>query len=199
MTINGKDVIVTVGATGTSTANVAIAIKEAWESYTRLDGTSTTDSTSNAGGQEFGEFAEASASVAGSVVTIVANKAGRPFTLTVTEATAGTGTATGAVATTATGKNFWNDTDNWDGGAVPVNDDIVVFRDSNVSCKYGLPNASLEVTLQVWMSFTGEIGLPRINDENGDPAKQYYEYRQRYVRLDDAGGGTTRDCRMFLA
>ncbi len=188
MTINGKDLVVTVGATGTSTANVAIAIKEAWESVTRLDGTATTDATSNAGGQEFGEFAEVAASVSGSVVTLVANKGGRPFTLTVTEATVGTGTATGAVATTATGKNHWNDADNWDTGSVPVNDDTVVFRDTNISCRYGLPNGSLEVTMQVWMSFTGEIGLPSINADN--PAQPYYEYRQRYVRLDDAGGGT---------
>ncbi len=188
MTINGKDLIVTVGATGTSTANVAIAIKEAWDAFTRLDGTGTTDATSNAGGQEFGEFAEVAASVSGSVVTLIANKGGRPFTLTVTEATVGTGTATGANTVAATGKNYWSDTDNWDTGSVPVNDDTVVFRDTNISCRYGLPNNSLEVTLQVWMSFTGEIGLPSINADN--PVQPYYEYRQRYVRLDDAGGGT---------
>lgn len=188
MTINGKDIVVTVGTTGTSTANVAIALKEAWNASTRLDGTGTTDSTSNAGGQEFGEFAEATASVSSSVVTIIANKAGVPFTLSVTENTAGTGTATGATAQAATGKMFWDNGDNWDGGAAPSNDDTVVFRDSDVSVKYGLPNASKEVTIQQWMSYTGEIGLPEINRD--DPSKPYHEYRQRYVRLDDAGTGT---------
>jgi len=188
MTINGKDLIVTVGATGTSTANVAIALKEAWMSATRSDGTGTPDATSNAGGQEFGEFAEMTATVSGSVVTLIANTAGNPITLTVTEATATTGTATLATPQAATGREFWSDADNWDSGTVPASDDIVVFRDSDVSCRYGLPNGSLEVTIQQWMSYTGEIGLPEIN--RNDPRKPYHEYRQRYVRLDDAGAGT---------
>lgn len=188
LTINGKDIVVTVGATNTSTANVATAIKEAWDAATRLDGSGTTDATSNAGGQEFGEFAEASATVSGSVVTLVARVAGKPFTLTVTETTAGTGTATGATTQAATGKSFWNNADNWDTGSVPANDDIVVFRDTGESCKYSLPNGSLEVTLNIWMSYTGEVGLPAINRDN--PQQPYHEYRQLYVRLDDSGTGT---------
>jgi hypothetical protein len=188
MTINGKDLTVTCGSTTTTTATVASAIKEAWMSSTRLDGTSaSSNATSNVGGQEFGEFSEVTASVSGSVVTLIANTAGVPFTLTVTEVTAGSGTAVGATATAATGSQFWNNADNWDTGSVPVDDDVVIFRDSNVSCRYGLPNGTdLEATLQVWMSYTGEIGLPKIN-ETGKP---YYEYRQRYVRLDDGGTGT---------
>ncbi len=185
-TINGKDLIVTCGTATTTTALAATALKEAWEAATRLDGTGTTDSTSNFGGQEFGEFAEISASVSGSVVTLIGNKAGKPFTLSMADTASGS--ATGATAQSATGCNHWDNGDNWDGGVVPANNDTVVFRDSNVSCLYGLPNASLEVTLQVWMSFTGEIGLPRINAD--DPVRPYYEYRQRYVRLDDAGSGT---------
>ncbi len=189
-TINGKDLVITCGSTTTTTATVAAAIKEAWMSSTRLDGTSSSsNATSNFGGQEFGEFSEITASVSGSVVTLVANEAGVPFTLSVTEATAGTGTATGATSTSATGKQFWNNADNWDTGSVPVDDDIVVFRDSNVPCRYGLPNSTdLEVTMQVWMSYTGEIGLPVINETT--PGKPYVEYRQRYVRLDDGGTGT---------
>jgi hypothetical protein len=58
----------------------------------------------------------------------------------------------------------------------------------NVGFKYGLPNGSLEVTLQVWMSYTGPIGLPPINAENA--SKPYPEYRQPYLRLDDSGTGT---------
>lgn len=188
LTINGKDLVVTIGATGTSTSSVATAIKEAWNGSQRLNADGSTDSTSNFGGQEFGEFREATATVSGSVVTLTANAAGKPFTLTVTESTAGTGTATGATTQTATGKNHWDNGDNWSGGSVPANDDVVVFKDSDVSCLYGLPNASLEVTIQVWMSYTGEVGLPTINVD--DPSYSYYEYRQRYVRLDDAGTGT---------
>lgn len=190
ITVNTKDIIITVGSTGATTSLVATAIKEALMSGTYLDGTSaSSNSTSNAGGQEFGEFAEFTASVSGSVVTIVATEAGKPFTLTCpVDGTAGNGTLTVATPQVATGKMFWDNADNWDTVTVPINDDIVVFRDSDVSCKYGLPTA-LEVTIQQWMSYTGEVGLPAINvDVIGKP---YYEYRQRYVRLTDAGIGTS--------
>lgn len=194
LTINGKDLIVTIG-TGTSTAAVAQAIRDAWNATSRLDSEQgATDATSNFGGQECGEYSEATAAIdddALSVVVITANRAGVPFTLTVTEATAGSGTATGATAQAATGPWHWDNGDNWSGGSTPANDDVVVFKDQsgpNVGFKYGLPNASKEVTIQHWMSYTGQIGLPPINVENA--SKPYPEYRQRYVRLDDAGGGT---------
>lgn len=189
LTINGKDLVITCGSTTTTTATVATAIKEAWMSSTRLDGSSaSSNATSNFGGQEFGEFREVTASVSGSVVTLIGNEAGKPFTLTVTESTAGSGTATKATSTAATGKHHWDNGDNWTGGSAPANDDTVVFKDSNVSCLYGLPNGSKEVTIQQWMSYTGEVGLPAINVD--DASYPYYEYRQRYVRLDDAGTGS---------
>lgn len=187
LTINGKDLVVTCGSTTTTTATVAAAIKEAWASATRLDGSSSSsNATSNFGGQEFGEFREVTATVSGSVVTLTANTAGKPFTLSVAETAAGS--ATLATAQANTGKWNWDNGDNWSGGSVPTNDDVVVFKDSDVSCRYGLPNASLEVTIEQWMSYTGEVGLPAINVD--DPSYSYYEYRQRYVRLDDAGTGT---------
>lgn len=188
ITINGKDLVVTCGSTTTTTALVATAIKEAWMASGRLDGTSSSsDATSNFGGQDFGEFRELVATVSGSVVTLTAVTAGKPITLAVAENTAGTGTATLATSQTATGKHHWDNGDNWDGGSVPANDDTVVFRDSDISCKYGLPNGSKEVTIQQWRSYTGEVGLPAINRD--DPSYPYVEYRQRYVRLDDAGTG----------
>ena len=158
LTINGKDLVITCGSTTTTTATVATAIKEAWMSSTRLDGSSaSSNATSNFGGQEFGEFREVTASVSGSVVTLIGNEAGKPFTLTVTESTAGSGTATQATSTAATGKHHWDNGDNWSGGSAPANDDTVVFKDSNVSCLYGLPNGSKEVMIQQWMSYTGGI------------------------------------------
>lgn len=189
-TINGKDLIVSVG-TGTTTAQVAATFMEAWNAASRVDGTGSTTNSSNFGGQEFGEFAECYAEILStslSVVRIIARKPGVPFTLTVTESTAGDGTATEATAQAATGPWHWDNGDNWSGGAAPSDDDVVVFKDTNVSVKYGLPNGSKEVTIIQNQSFTGQIGLPPINAEN--PQKPYYEYRQRYVRLDDAGGGS---------
>jgi hypothetical protein len=188
-TINGKDLIVTVG-TGTTTAQVAATFAEAWNAASRVDGTGSTTNTSNFGGQEFGEFAETYAEILStslSVVRIIARTPGKPFTLSVTEATAGDGTATETTAQAATGPWHWDNGDNWSGSAAPSDDDIVVFKDTNVSVKYGLPNGSKEVTVITFASFTGMIGLYPINNDN--PQKPYVEYRQRYVRLDDAGGG----------
>lgn len=190
LTINNKGLVVTIGA-DTTTAQVAQAIRDAWNATSRLDSEGATDATSNFGGQECGEFAEVTASIdadATSVVLLTANRAGVPFTLSVTEATAGSGTATEATAQAATGPWHWNSADNWSGGSTPVSDDVVVFRDSDVSCLYGLPNSSLEVTFNVYQSFTGSIGLPVVNRQN--QSKPYSEYRQRYVRLNDAGTGT---------
>lgn len=195
--INEKELTITCGSTTTTTATVAAAISEAWNAAGRLDGTSnSSNATSNFGGQEFGEFREAVATVSGSVVTLTANTAGKPFTLTVTETTAGSGTATGATAQAATGRNHWDNADNWidsldlttGSTGVPANDDTVDFRNTDISCLYGLPNNSKEVTFNQWKSYTGEIGLPAINRD--DPSYPYPEYRQRYVRLDDAGTGT---------
>lgn len=195
VTINGKILAVTVGATGTSVGDVAISIRDAIMASSRLTGVGgNTDNTSNFGGQEFGEFAEIEASILDAtptVVTLIARKAGKPFTFSVSETTAGTGTLTAATTTAASGPNFWNDVLNWDTGVVPATatTDDVVFRDSSIPCLYGLPNGTLEITLNVYQSFTGTIGLPIINVDN--PALPYYEYRQRYVRLDDAGLGTS--------
>lgn len=189
LTMNTKDLIVTVGTADTSAADVASAIRNAWNAISRLDGTTSPDAASNFGGQEHGEFSEVTASIntaAPTVVILTASTASRPFTVTVAEAM-GTGTATLATTQAATGPEHWDNADNWDTITVPANDDVVVFRDSAGSFRYGLPNGSLEVTIQTYNSWTGQVGLPRINATNH--SKTYQEYRQRYVRLDDAGTG----------
>jgi hypothetical protein len=186
LTINGKSVVVTINANNT-TANVATALKEAWAASSRLDGTGSTDATSTAGGQEYGEFTEAAAGVSSSTVTLTAIKAGKPITLSVSE-TAAAGTLTLATTQTATGSKFWNNANNWDTGTVPANDDTVVFRGNNRSCLYGLPNESLEVTVITYPDYFGQIGLAAVNIDN--PSLPYQEYRQLNVRLDDSGTGT---------
>lgn len=187
MTINGKGLVVTIGTTGTSTANVAAALRDAWNATSRLDSEGSTDATSNFGGQEHGEFSEATASIdpdSTSVVIITANTPGKPFTLTVTEATVGTGTAARTASQAVTGPHHWDNALNWDTGSVPATAtaDVVVFRDNDISVQYGLPT-TLNITLVVYQSYTGSIGLPEVNRQN--PAKPYQEYRTRYVKLDD--------------
>jgi hypothetical protein len=191
ITINGKGLVVTIG-TATTTANVAQAICDAINSPGRLDSEGTTDATSNFGGLEFGEFAELTASIdkdALSVVVVTANKAGVPFTLTAADTSAGA--ATRSSSQVATGPWHWDNGKNWSSGNVPANDDVLELKDQsgpNVGFKYGLPNNSLEVTLHIYMSYTGQLGLPPINNDNA--SKPYPEYRQQYIRLDDAGSGT---------
>lgn len=191
LTINTKDLIVTIGDDDT-VQNVAAAIVAAWNATDRLTGQITPDATSNFGGQQHGEFAEATARLDpddDTIVLIEGKKAGVPFTLSVTETTAGSGVATETTLQAATGPWHWDNGDNWTGGSAPANDDVVVFRDNNVPCLYSLPAGSLEVLLIIYASYTAEIGLRPINTSNA--ALPYSEYRQTHVALDESGGGTS--------
>jgi len=184
ITINGNDLTVTVGASDTTTANVATAINDAFNASAALDGTGNTDATSDRGGQEIAEFKELTASVAGSVVTITTTSSnkGKPFTMSVVETTAGTGTASETTATAATGPNHASNADNWSGGAVPVNSDDVIFDDrANSDCLYGLNLSSVTLTsLSITNGFTKKIGLKPLA---GSGSAQYAEYRGRYLQV----------------
>lgn len=191
VTINGKALVVTIG-NDTTTAQVAESVRAAFMSDRRLDSEGGTDATSNFGGQECGEFCEIEAVVdkdALSDVLLIGRLAGRPFTVTAAD-TAAAGAATKSSVQACTGPWHWDNAKNWDSGTVPANDDIVVFRDTSVSCLYGLPSGSLEVTFIVYQSFTGQIGLYEWNTQQG-PNKTFKEYRQQYVGLDESGSGTT--------
>ena len=193
MTINGKSIVLTI-KTDTSTANVATAIKEIWNGDTQ-SGTGAHISTptfADGGGNIIPEFREVTASVSGSVVTLTADTAGKPFVLTVTETTAGSGTASEATATAATGKHFFNDTDNWSGSTVPVDSDTVVFDNSDIDCLYAIDQnaVSPEIT-KIYQSYTGRIGLPEINVD--DTAYPYREYRDRFLKLNASGDSVTND------
>lgn len=201
LTINGKDLTVTLD-TDVLTANVAELLKNAWNANSRLDGTATLDGTSNFGGQEFGEFSEVTASIDpddSDILVLTANRAGVPFTVTATDnSTSGTFTLTTPQA--ATGPNHWDNADNWQtegggGTTVPANGDTVIFRDSTVSVKYGLPASILNVTFVVYQSFSGQIGLPEVNTENA--SKPYDEYRARYVSIGDDGATDDANTHIF--
>lgn len=180
LTINDKDLVITIG-TLVTTAQVATTIKQAWENETLTD----TDAsfTPAKGGQDIVEHAEITATVDASVVTLTHDSAGTPFTLSVTESTAGDGTATEATATTATGPNFWDNVDNWDTGAAPADTDSVYIDNSDISILYNIePNlgAGSEslALLSIGQNFTGTIGLPQQN-EGG-----YVEYRPTYLKVE---------------
>jgi hypothetical protein len=177
ITINGHDLVVTIGSLVTTT-QVATTIKEAFNGSALTD--TTAFSSPAAGGQTIPEMAELIATSSGAVVTLTARTAGVPHTVSATEVTAGSGTATGAHAITATGPNFWDNTDNWSTGAIPVSTDDPII-DRPVSILYGLDqNAVTLASLTIGERFTGSsayIGLPFRN------ANGYEEYRETRLKI----------------
>jgi hypothetical protein len=173
------DLICTVGDDVT-TAEVALLIKEAWEGGTLTDTTaSCSPSIADGGGKSIPQFAEITATVSGSVVTLTHGTAGVPFTLAVTDSASGDAVA--ATATTATGRNYFSNQDNWSGNTVPVTADDVVFDTGDVDLKYGLSPAISPANLIITNGYTGEIGLPETNVD--DTSKPYREYRTQYLEL----------------
>lgn len=191
ITIGGEDLVVTIGDDVT-TSNVATAIKDAIVATSALDGTGTTDATSNRGGQEIREFTEVTATVSTNVVsvtttsTVNTNFPGKPFTMSVTEVTAGTGTASEATATAASGPHDASVADNWSGGAVPVNSDDVIFDNRGLfDCLYGLDLSSVALTsLKVTNGFRKKIGLSTVNSDSA--SNVYPEYRDTYLQVQSA-------------
>lgn len=113
--------------------------------------------------------------------------AGKPFTITITEATTGDETATGATVITATSQAHWDQADNWSANTLPVDGDTVVFEGINVDVRWALSAAIQPAILNIAQSYTGTIGLALINVDN--PSKPYAEYRTpRYLTFDDDAG-----------
>jgi hypothetical protein len=178
VTCNGKTLTLTVGATVTTTA-VATAIKE------MINGDDITgDATRSNTGDNIPEFTEFTATVNSSTVTITGNTAGKPFTISVGETTASTGTATLTLAATAaTGPNHWSNADNWDTGSVPVStDDVVLDGRALNDILYGLDqNAVTLASLTISKSFTKKLGLLPINVDV--TSESYPEYRDTYLKI----------------
>ena len=159
LTINGKTVSV-VGSGGTTTT-VATALAAAWNAST------------------IPEFAEVTASSSTNTITLTADTAGVPFTAT-SSVSGGTGTigsVTGSVANS--GPNCWDTAANWSTGAIPVDADTVIFRNNAVDCLYGIDQTGIYLDkMAIYASYTGTIGLPRLN------ANDYIEYRPTALILD---------------
>lgn len=154
ITVNGKDISFT-SVTGTN-SEIWAGLVSAWEA------------------SAVPEAVEIVASVDTGVV-LTSRVAGVPF---VVSASATTGTATVTGVTAATGPNHFANDDNWEGGSAPSAADDLLFADSSIDLLYGLAVGIALGTITIDRSFTGRIGLPRINS-NG-----YQEYRQRYLELD---------------
>jgi hypothetical protein len=130
---------------------------------------------SAAGLAEFSDFTASNATAAG--ITLSANAAGIPFTITGTASGGVTGTTTADQA--ATGPNYWSNGDNWSSGSVPTTSDDIVFEDSSVDVSYDLDQDAAYPSLTIMASYTGRIGLPSTNSSG------YVEYRQRFLIVGD--------------
>lgn len=123
-------------------------------------------------------------------VTLTADTAGVPFTVT-TSVSGGTGTIGSYSATTASaGPSDWSTASNWSDGSVPGNGDTVIVRDSDVNVAYGLTVSATGLILRVEYSYTGRIGLDRkvfatsADGETTNTTKA--EYREDYLTADFA-------------
>lgn len=83
-----------------------------------------------------------------------------------------------------TGPHHYDNVSNWSTGALPADNDTIVFKDGGVSCLYNLSQSSTTPgQVDIYKSFTGSIGLPE-NREDGSR-----ETLTRYLRLGVAADG----------
>jgi hypothetical protein len=156
LTINRKDVIVT--ATAATVANViglfitaiTAATDPEWQEVTATNGTT--------------------------YLILTGPSDGKPVTITGTS-TGGTNTVN--EITTATGPNWFSNTENWSGGAVPVDADEIDFGSSTVGCYYGLAQGTTTPATIRRPAGGPPIGLP-------DWTGTYWEYRDKYLALGNA-------------
>lgn len=164
--------------------DVVTAITNAWNAGQRRDGVSAPYDTSNAGGQEFGEFSEYTATTDGvDTVWFTGNTPGKPGEILFN--TDGAGTYTLDNVQVATGPNSYTNTANWSLTTVPDRNDTLVLKDSNVDLLYDFPDDTELPAIRHHMSYTGRLGLRTINID--DPNKPYQEYRRQYPYFSDSG------------
>lgn len=169
VTINGK--ALSYPATGTTVASVTAGL------------------AADLAASTIPEFAEIDWADAGTAVTATGPSDGTPFTLTATTtesngaaADAQTFTATTTVA--AQSGEHWNVAANWSPSGVPQTGDDVYLDNFAGDIKYGLDQSAVTLaSLRATASFTGEIGLAKVNETGGSGADSYFEYRRLHVRV----------------
>lgn len=122
-------------------------------------------------------------------IKATANTPGVPFTATLTETGAGTGTVTDFSNTTASeGPSDWSTPENWSDAVVPVASDDVIIADSAVNISYGLDQNTIDLaTLRIDQTYTGKIGLPfnkfATSADGETLTTGYVEYREHYLKI----------------
>lgn len=169
LTVAGVDLVSEPGTTNADTT--ATNISNAWNNSTHPYATGIT------------------ASVSTDTVTLTADVAEVPFTVT-SSVSGGSGTIGSVTTTTSpTGPHTLDDATNWDGQTLPSSSDTIIFRDSSINVSWGLDGLSTTGhTLKIEQSYTGRIGLDwRAVATSADGATTdtgAQEYRAVYMQLD---------------
>lgn len=165
LTVNGVDIVSLLGVTDAD--GTAAALSSAWNLSTHPYATGIT------------------ASVATDTVTLTADEAGLPFTVTSSVA-GGTGTI-GSVTTTtaATGPNHFDDADNWSDGAIPANGDIVTITRGAVF-NFGLDQNAVDLA-ELNFELGASVGLNwrqfATTSNGGSPDTSVTEYRDHALKI----------------
>ena len=185
--LNNKRLTLTVGTDVTTTdvaQELAAMINAKTNTMTTKVG-ATTDETWSAAGQTYPEWTEVSATSSGAVLTLTSTP-GVPIQAYMTVGVTGGGATISPASSvqTATGKNFVDNADNWEGGVLPSNDsvsagDTILADNGIVDMKYALDAFDSEdnINLVRTLGYGGSIGLPLVNPLG------YAEYRQRFLNL----------------
>ena len=154
-------------------------------------GTLPTGYKVTATGAEIGEYQQFSSvelNTATNVVTITGAADGRPFSLTVTETTAGSGTASETTATMPTGPHDFNVAKNWSGGAVPVDGDEIIF-DSRMQndLRYNISQPTITPDrIEYTRDCTKNVGLEETNT-TANPNYPFYESLTTHLTMGEVG------------
>lgn len=134
-------------------------------------------------------FAAITWSGTGGDIIGTADTAGVPFDAALTETGAGTGSVTDFAVTTANaGPRDWATAANWSDGAVPVNADTVIIKDTSQSIYWGLGQSAVTLALlRIDQTFTGKIGLPAnsfaTSEDAATTTTSVPEYRDHYLDI----------------
>ncbi len=166
LTVNSIDIVSEVGVTDEDTT--AANMSAAWNLSTHPYATGIT------------------ASVATDTVTLTADNAGEPFTVT-SSVVGGTGTIGSVTNSIANdGPNVWDSANNWENG-VPSNTDDVAIEQGSVDIRWGIDQSGMSGTyasFKITKAYSGKIGLNRnaffvANAEDASVS----EYRQDYLKI----------------
>ena len=153
-----------------------------------INGNSIQDNVSyrSGTGKTVGEFSMISAVYATNVLTVTGASDGRPFTLTIDTALADN---TGTLVQTETGPNHFSQVLNWEGGALPVADDELIFDSRAVSSLlYDMDKSAVAYDFTCNLGFRHEIGLDPVNQTNN--GLSFAEPLPTYLQIDNRVGGS---------